>query len=184
MVMAVARPPDKPELSERQQTLLAVLRDNSDHDPAGRLVSSWTQAQLAAKLGLSVRTLRRLLDDLREPDADPRHSTTDRPPPGRRLGLVKVEPILREPPGGGRLYAENLYVLADAWPVGPVGPVGATQQTPKPRRRAAARKPDPADATGRPQMSLWPVGASEVDPEHAAAPARGRGGNHHQERTR
>jgi hypothetical protein len=113
-------PSIRPELPERQRALLALLRERSDRDPAGRLVSTWTQPQLATTLGLSVRTLRRVLDDLRELDTDPRHSSTDRPP-GRRLGLVKVEPILREPPGGGRLYAENLYVLAESWPVGAHG---------------------------------------------------------------
>jgi hypothetical protein len=118
--MAMSPRPDRPELPERQRALLALLRDNSDHDDDGRLVSSWTQPQLASELGLSVRTLRRVLDDLREPDLDPRHSRTDRPP-GRRLGLVKVEPILREPAGGGRLYAENLYVLTEPWPVGAHG---------------------------------------------------------------
>jgi len=125
--MAMSPRPDRPELPERQRALLAVLRDHSDRDPAGRLVSSWTQAQLADELGLSVRSLRRVLDDLREPDLDPRHSRADRPP-GRRLGLVKVEPTLREPPGGGRLYAENVYVLTESWPVGAhglsVGPLG------------------------------------------------------------
>ncbi len=112
--------PDRPALPERHRALLTLLRDSADSDPDGRLVSSWTQGQLATTLGLSVRTLRRVLDDLREPDTDPRHSRTGRPP-GRRLGLVKVEPILREPPGGGRLYADNLYVLTDSWPAGPHG---------------------------------------------------------------
>jgi len=139
------------ELSERHRALLAVLRERSDHDPAGRLVSTWTQAQLAARLGLSVRTLRRVLDDLRAPDADPRHSRTDRPP-GRRLGLVKVEPILIEPAGGGRLYVGNVYVLTDSWPVGR----GKTRPTRKPRRKVAVPKPDPVGDTDRPP-TLWPV---------------------------
>jgi hypothetical protein len=143
------------ELSERHRALLAVLREGSSTDPAGRLVSTWTQTQLANRLGLSVRTLRRLLDDLRGPDTDPRHSRTDRPP-GRRLGLVKIEPVLREAPRGGRLYAENLYVLDQSWPV---GPASKPRRTPKRRRKATATTasiPDPARDTDRPQMTLWP----------------------------
>jgi hypothetical protein len=107
---------DRPGLSDRQRELLSLLRANSHRDRAGRLVSFWTQPQLASKLGLSVRTLRRLLDDLREPGSDPRHPA-DRPP-GRRLGLVKVEPTRREPVVGGRVYGTNLYVLVESWPVG------------------------------------------------------------------
>jgi hypothetical protein len=101
-----------PELpSERHWELLALLYSTSHRDRAGRLVSWWPREKLAAKLGVTARHLGRLLADLREPGSDPRHRQDT--PPGLRLGLVKVEPTMREPPTGGRLYAGNLYVLVE-----------------------------------------------------------------------
>jgi hypothetical protein len=126
---------DRP-LSERHRELLSLLRANSHRDRAGRLVSFWTQDRLAAKLHISTRTLRRLLDDLREPGSDPRHPTTDRPP-GRRLGLVKVEPTRRESPVGGRVFAVNLYVLVEPWPAGPSSDDAQTRRS----HRKATKKP-------------------------------------------
>jgi hypothetical protein len=99
-------------LSERHRQLLALLYANSHRDRAGRLVSWWLQPKLAAKLGVSVRTLQNLLADLREPGRDPRHPRGQ--PAGLRLGLVKVETTSRPgEAGGGRLLAGNLYVLVD-----------------------------------------------------------------------
>jgi Domain of unknown function (DUF4326) len=101
-----------PELpSERHQELLALLYANSHRDRAGRLVSWWLQDKLAGKLGVSVRTLRSLVADLREPGNDPRHPTGK--PAGLRLGLVKVEVTSRPGERGGRLLAGNLYVLVE-----------------------------------------------------------------------
>lgn len=75
--------------SQRHLELYRLLRSNSHRDQAGRLVSWWTQPKLAASLGVSVRTLRNLLADLRQPGLDPRHPRGQ--PPGLRLGLVRVE---------------------------------------------------------------------------------------------
>src|SRR5262245_58767144 len=51
-----------PELpSDRHRKLLTLLRSRSHRDTAGRLVSWWPQAKLAAELGVSVRTLQNAL---------------------------------------------------------------------------------------------------------------------------
>jgi hypothetical protein len=96
--------------SDRHLELYRLLRSNSHRDEAGRLVSWWTQPKLAARLGVSVRTLRNLLADLRQPGLDPRHPRGQ--PPGLRLGLVRVEPTRREEPTTGRTrFGANRYVL-------------------------------------------------------------------------
>jgi hypothetical protein len=102
-----------PELpSERHAELLALLYANSHRDRAGRLVSWWLQAKLAGRLGVTTRTLQRLLADLREPGRDLRRPKGE--PAGLRLGLVKVETTSRPGrAGGGRLLAGNLYVLVE-----------------------------------------------------------------------
>ena len=92
---------------EVYRLLVAVAFPGREHD--GRPVCSWGQDKLAARLGVSTRTLRRLLADLREPGADPRHPHVK--PVGMRLGWVTVLP--RERPGarrGGRLYGADRYV--------------------------------------------------------------------------
>jgi hypothetical protein len=127
-----------PELpSERHRQLLVLLRATSRRDTAGRLVSWWPQDKLAAKLGCSVRTLRRLLDDLREPGLDPRHPRGT--PPGLRLGLLLVTPTPRRntKTRGGRLHGGNLYVLVE-------------QQNPRSLRQATLEKPVSAGRSDRP----------------------------------
>jgi hypothetical protein len=92
---------------EVYRLLVAVAFPGREHD--GRPVCSWGQDKLAARLGVSTRTLQRLLADLREPGADPRHPHVK--PVGLRLGWVTVLP--RERPGarhGGRLYGADRYV--------------------------------------------------------------------------
>jgi YD repeat-containing protein len=96
--------------TQRHLDLYQLLLATSHQDEAGRLVSWWPQTKLAAKLGVSVRTLQNLLADLREPGGDPRHRRGQ--PAGRRLGLLLVTPTMRKDPAtGGRLYAGNLYAL-------------------------------------------------------------------------
>jgi hypothetical protein len=102
-----------PELpSERHRQLLALLRATAHRDRAGRLVTWWPQAKLAARLGISVRTLRNVLADLREPGPDPRHPRGT--PPGLRLGLVRVQASRRPVQGSNRTrFGGNLYVLVE-----------------------------------------------------------------------
>jgi hypothetical protein len=102
-----------PELpSERHRQLLVLLRATGHRDRAGRLVSWWPQAKLADRLGVSVRTLRNVLADLREPGLDPRHPRGT--PPGLRLGLVRVEGTRYLDPATGRhRLGGNLYVLIE-----------------------------------------------------------------------
>jgi hypothetical protein len=96
--------------TDRHLDLYDLLMAASRQDRAGRRVCWWPQAKLAAKLGISVRTLQGLLADLREPGGDPRHRRGQ--PAGLRLGLLMVTPTMRKDPAtGGRLYAGNLYVL-------------------------------------------------------------------------
>jgi hypothetical protein len=96
--------------TQRHLDLYQLLRSNSHRDRAGRLVSWWAQPKLAATLGVSVRTLRNLLADLRQPGLDPRHPRGQ--PPGLRLGLVKVEATTyRDPASGRHRLGGNLYVL-------------------------------------------------------------------------
>jgi hypothetical protein len=96
--------------TRRHLELYRLLRSNSHRDRAGRLVSWWPQAKLAGRLGVSVRTVQRLLADLREPGPDPRHPKRA---PGLRLGLVKVEATTyRDQASRRHRLGGNLYVLA------------------------------------------------------------------------
>lgn len=95
--------------SQRHLELYRLLRSNSHRDRTGRLVSWWPQAKLAARLGVSVRTLQNLLADLRQPGPDPRHPKRAA---GLRLGLVRVEPTTyRDQATGRHRLGGNLYVL-------------------------------------------------------------------------
>jgi hypothetical protein len=96
--------------TQRHLELYRLLRSNSHRDEAGRLVSWWTQPKLAQRLGVSVRTLRNLLADLRQPGLDPRHPRGQ--PPGLRLGLVRVEATTyRDQATGRHRLGANRYVL-------------------------------------------------------------------------
>jgi hypothetical protein len=143
-----------PELpSERHRELLVLLRANSHRDRYGRLVSRWSQEQLAAKLHVSVRTLRNLIADLREPGSDPRHPTTKAV--GRRLGLVKVEPTRRDPPIGGRVFATNVYIIVEPLPVGPTSDDGQTR-----RSHRQANSDDPGSPV-TPKRDSKPAGRTD-----------------------
>jgi hypothetical protein len=99
--------------TDRHRELMALLHAHSHRDAAGRLVSWWPQRKLAADLGVSVRTLRNVLADLRQPGLDPRHPRGD--PPGLRLGYVKVEPTTYQDRATGRhRLGGNLYVLVES----------------------------------------------------------------------
>jgi hypothetical protein len=103
--------PDLP--TDRHRELMALLHAHSHPDAAGRLVSWWPQRKLAADLGVSVRTLRNVLADLRQPGLDPRHPRGN--PPGLRLGYVKVEPTTyRDQATGRHRLGGNLYVLVES----------------------------------------------------------------------
>jgi hypothetical protein len=142
--------------SERHRELLALLRANSHRDGAGRLVSRWSQEQLAAKLHVCVRTLRNVLADLREPGSDPRHPTSKAV--GLRLGLLKVEPTRRDPPVGGRVFATNLYIIVESLPVGasrndgngPPLPVGVSRDDAQTRSSHRQAKREEAGSQGEP----------------------------------
>jgi hypothetical protein len=98
--------------SEGHADLYRLLVANSHRDKAGRLVSWWTQEQLAAKLRISVRTLRNRLADLREPGLDPRHPRGK--PPGLRLGLICVEATTYVDKASGRhRLGANRYVVVE-----------------------------------------------------------------------
>jgi hypothetical protein len=123
---SVNRPPlELP--SDRHVALYRLLRATARRDQAGRLVSWWPQPKLAARLGVSVRTLRRVLDDLREPGLDPRHPRGQ--PPGLRLGVVRVEPTsYRDSSTGRHRLGGNLYVLVEhGQQATPAEPVSAAQ---------------------------------------------------------
>jgi hypothetical protein len=102
-----------PELpTDRHRELMALFHVHSHRDAAGRLVSWWPQRKLAATLGVSVRTLRNIMADLRQPGLDPRHPRGS--PPGLRLGYVKVEPTTyRDEATGRHRLGGNLYVLVE-----------------------------------------------------------------------
>jgi hypothetical protein len=111
----------------RHREVLTLLHASSHEDRAGRRVCWWPQGKLAAKLGISVRTLRNVLADLREPGLDPRHPRGR--PPGLRLGLVKVEATTYTDRASGRhRLGGNLYVLL--WPGQQATGQQATPQTP------------------------------------------------------
>jgi hypothetical protein len=96
--------------TDRHRELMALLHAHSHRDAAGRLVSWWPQRKLAVALGVSVRTLRNVLADLRQPGLDPRHPRGK--PPGLRLGCVKGEPTTYPDPATGRhRLGVNLYVI-------------------------------------------------------------------------
>jgi hypothetical protein len=100
--------------SQRHVDLYRLLESSARRDQAGRLVAWWPQAKLAAQLGVSVRTVRNLLADLRQPGLDPRHPRGV--PPGLRLGLVKVEGTnYLDPVTGRHRLGGNLYVLVDGY---------------------------------------------------------------------
>jgi hypothetical protein len=148
-----------PELpTERHRQLLVLLRSRSHRDAAGRLVSWWPQAKLAAELDVSVRTLQNVLADLREPTSDPRHPTAK--PPGLRLGLIRVEPTTyRDSSTRQHRLGGNLYVLID------------------PRQHAT---PDEAVSAGRVNTQAEPVaclnkGDLSTPPVGGTTPAPGDG---------
>jgi hypothetical protein len=96
-------------LSTRHFELYRLMWACSAPGQAGRPVCSYGQAKLAARLGVSVPTVQRLIADMREPGADVRHPGVK--PSGLRLGWLQVLP--RELAGGrgGTLYGGNRYVL-------------------------------------------------------------------------
>jgi hypothetical protein len=97
------------DLRELHFRLYRLMWAKSRPGKGGDRICPYGQAKLAARLQVSVPTVKRLIADLREPGADVRHP--DVKPAGLRLGWVEVLP--RERPGGrgGRLYGGNRYVL-------------------------------------------------------------------------
>jgi hypothetical protein len=127
--------------TQRHLDLYRLLRSNSHRDQAGRLVSWWThQPKLAASLGVSVRTLRNLLTDLRQSGLDPRHPRGQ--PPGLRLGLVRVEATTYRDPATGRHR------------LGRSGGPGHPEAGLRPRHGAAAARGLQATATAGPHRWL------------------------------
>jgi hypothetical protein len=96
--------------SQRHLDLYRLLCATASPDTRGRLTSWWPQLALATKLQVSVRTLRNLLADLREPGLDPRHPRGT--PPGLRLGLIRVEGTsYRDKATGRHRLGGNDYVI-------------------------------------------------------------------------
>jgi hypothetical protein len=111
--------------TKRHLDLYRLLQSTSHVDEAGRLVSWWPQPDLAAKLQTSVRTLRNVLADLREPGLDPRHPRGR--PPGLRLGLIRVEGTTYLDTATGRhRLGGNLYVLVPGLQATLAAPAGQT----------------------------------------------------------
>jgi hypothetical protein len=97
--------------SEKHRRFLQLLHATARPGAGGYPVSSWWQRDLAKRLQVHERTLKRLVADLREPGPpDPRHPRATRAA-GRRLGLLKVEPTHYHAEGGQYRRGHNLYVL-------------------------------------------------------------------------
>jgi hypothetical protein len=98
--------------SEQHRRLYQVLHATARPGAGGYPVSSWWQRDLAKRLQVSERTLKRLLADLREPGPpDDRHPRATKAA-GRRLGLLKVERTkYRDKATGQHRRGHNLYVL-------------------------------------------------------------------------
>lgn len=96
-------------LSARHFELYRLMWACSTPGQGGRPVCSYGQAKLAARLGVSVPTVQRLIADMREPGADVRHPGVEAA--GRRLGWLLVLPQERPGRRNGRLYGGNRYVL-------------------------------------------------------------------------
>jgi hypothetical protein len=110
-----ARQPLGSELPEDGQKLLEFYRlllANSSLGSGGRLVCKWAQKDLAAKLGVHVRTIKRYVADLREPGPDPRHPNA--PQTGRRLAWLQVVPHRTEKgEHKGKLIGDWYVLLLD-----------------------------------------------------------------------
>jgi len=149
--------------SELHRRLLLLLYSNSKPTTDGLRLSFWPQVELAARLKRDVRTVQRLVDDLREPGRDPRNPyAEDR---GLRLGLVKVRPRQRDAvqdrargTEGGRLFGVNEYLLLVPWEV--IAALPATGR----------KRPGRTDPTSRfrrshrPDTKRKPVSAGRTDP--------------------
>lgn len=104
-------------LRQRHLHLYRVLWANAFHRPGRRPICDLPQAKLALALDCDVRTVKRLLADLRQPGADLRHPNAA--PAGQRVAYVTVYPAERRPggrpggrgAGGGRLLVGNRYIL-------------------------------------------------------------------------
>jgi hypothetical protein len=120
----------------------------------GRPICGYGQAKLAARLGVSTRTLQRLLADLREPGPDPRHP--DAAPAGLRLGWLQVLP--REAPGGrgGTLYGGDRYVLQ-------VDPEQLARLEADTRTGAARPVDNPPEQAKQPPANAEPVPAGQIE---------------------
>jgi hypothetical protein len=96
-------------LTARHFELYRLMLACSAPGQGGRPVCSYGQAKLAARLGVTDRTVQRLISDMREPGTDVRHPGVEAA--GARLGWLLVLPQERPGRRNGRLYGGNRYVL-------------------------------------------------------------------------
>lgn len=122
-----------PELpSEQHRRLLQVLHATARPGAGGYPVSGWWQRDLAKRLQVSERTLKRLVADLREPGPPDSRNPGAGQAAGLRLGLVKVETTkYHDQATGQHRRGHNVYVLLVPWPVVATIPVRVLRATPK-----------------------------------------------------
>src|SRR6266498_310772 len=132
-------------LTEAGRQLLEVYRvllADSELGDGGRLVSKISEERLAAKLGVSVPTVKRRIADLREPGPDPRHPNAK--PAGRRLSWLKVVPRQhRSGPHKGE-FIGNRYVLLLGYEEATAEAARIEGSRPKPQVRAKGHAAEPA----------------------------------------
>jgi HTH domain len=122
---------------DRLLELYRLLLADSAVGEGGRLVCRASEERLAAKLGVTTRTIKRRIADLREPGSDPRHPKVQ--PAGRRLGWLKVVPKRVE---GGEHKGEfvgNRYVLLLDWEEAAAAAAKLQGTAPTPPRDPAPR---------------------------------------------
>src|SRR6266511_2809509 len=166
-------------LTEAGRQLLEVYRvllADSELGDGGRLVSKISEERLAAKLGVSVPTVKRRIADLREPGPDPRHPNAK--PAGRRLSWLKVVPRQhRSGPHKGE-FIGNRYVLLLGYEEATAEAARIEGSRPKPQVRAKGHAAEPAkpqvrakDHVDEPRITAEP----RITPEQPVSPGQSQG---------
>jgi hypothetical protein len=157
-------------LTARHFELYRLMLATSWTKEGGRPVCTWGQAKLAGRLGVTPRTVQRLVADLREPGFDPRHP--DVKPSGLRLGWLLVLPRERRGGRGGKLYGADQYVLQlDPEQLANIAaqtglPSSDRSDTPKAEREPAepdTRRSDRSDTNYRSDTAEEPVSAGQTE---------------------
>src|SRR6266511_1222575 len=147
-------------LTEAGRQLLEVYRvllADSELGDGGRLVSKISEERLAAKLGVSVPTVKRRIADLREPGPEPRH--TNAKPAGRRLSWLKVVPRQhRSGPHKGE-FIGNRYVLLLGYEEATAVAARIEGARPKPQVRAKGHAAEAQTCRSEPRITSTSQGS-------------------------